>query len=99
MNQLIEKILLKFANDLHTGNTNITEDESYKILTVLSTIGDKDQRMSKIKSCDYLGISRSAFDKLVREGFIPKGRKDEGFNELSWSKVDLDMYKLKYGRE
>jgi predicted DNA-binding transcriptional regulator AlpA len=55
--------------------------------------------MSKIKSCDYLGISRSAFDKLVREGFIPKGRKDEGFNELSWSKVDLDMYKLKYGRE
>ena len=48
--------------------------------------------MSKIAACDYLGISRATFDNYVRDGFIPKGRKDEGFKELSWSKIDLDIF-------
>ena len=48
--------------------------------------------MSKIQSCEYLGVSRATFDNLVRSGFIPKGRKQEGFKELSWSKIDLDLY-------
>jgi hypothetical protein len=52
--------------------------------------------MSKIQACDYLRKSRSTFDKLVSDGFIHQGRKQEGFKELFWSKVDLDLYKLKY---
>jgi hypothetical protein len=52
--------------------------------------------MSKIKACEHLNVSRSKFDELVNKGFIPKGRKDEGFKELSWSKFDLDLYKMKY---
>lgn len=41
------------------------------------------QRMSKIQACDYLGVSRATFDNYVRDGFIPKGIKQEGFKELS----------------
>lgn len=48
--------------------------------------------MSKIQACDYLGVSRATFDNYVRDGFIPKGIKQEGFKELSWHKVDLDLY-------
>ncbi len=49
-------------------------------------------RMSKVQACDYLGVSRATFDNYVRDGFIPKGIKQEGFKELSWQKSDLDIF-------
>lgn len=51
-----------------------------------------DYRMSKVQACDYLGVSRATFDNYVRDGFIPKGIKQEGFKELSWQKSDLDIF-------
>ena len=92
MLNIIRNLLQKFINDIDTGNTNITQEDQSKILSMLCNIVDKDQRMSKIQSCEYLGVSRATFDNLVRDGFIPKGRKQEGFKELSWSKIDLDLY-------
>lgn len=92
MKQLIRTILQKFIDDLDTDNTNITYEDQSKILSLLSNIADKDQRMSKIQSAEYLGVSRATFDNLVKDGFIPKGRKQDGFKELSWSKIDLDLY-------
>lgn len=89
---IIRNLLQKFIDDLDTGNTNISEDQEIKIISVLSNIANPDQRMSKIQACDYLGVSRATFDNYVRDGFIPKGTKQEGFKELSWSKIDLDAY-------
>lgn len=89
---IIRSLLQKFIDDLDTGNTNITEDQEIKIISVLSNIANPDQRMSKIQACDYLGVSRATFDNYVRDGFIPKGTKQEGFKELSWNKADLDIY-------
>lgn len=51
--------------------------------------------MSKVQACDYLGVSRATFDNYVRDGFIPKGVKQEGFKELSWNKADLDIFSSK----
>lgn len=48
--------------------------------------------MSKVMACDYLGVSRATFDNYVRNGFIPKGIKEDGFKELSWNKSDLDIF-------
>ena len=89
---IIRSLLQKFIDDLDTGNTNITEDQQVKIISVLSDIANPDQRMSKIQACDYLGVSRATFDNYVRDGFIPKGIKQEGFKELYWPKIDLDMF-------
>lgn len=50
-----------------------------RLFSVLSNIANPDQRMSKIQACDYLGVSRATFDNYVRDGFIPKGIKQEGF--------------------
>lgn len=47
--------------------------------------------MSKESACAYLQISRATFDNLVREGRIPKGKKQIGFKELGWKKSDLDI--------
>lgn len=92
LKSIIRNLLQKFIDDLDADNTNITEEEEIKIISVLSNIANPDQRMSKIQACDYLGVSRATFDNYIRDGFIPKGTKQEGFKELSWSKTDLDVY-------
>lgn len=93
MLQLIKNLLLQIIKDIDTGNSNISYDEQVKILHFIQNMTDKDQRMSKIQACDYLGISRATFDNYVKNGWIPKGHKQEGFKELSWLKSDLDNYK------
>ena len=52
-------------------------------------------RFSKESACKYLNISRATFDNLVRDGKLPKGHKEVGFKELSWSKYELDEYVTK----
>ena len=92
LKSIIRALLKKFIDDIDSGNCNMTTEQQSKIISVLSNIANPDQRMSKIQACDYLGVSRATFDNYVRDGFITKGIKQEGFKELSWHKVDLDLY-------
>lgn len=96
MLHIIRYALKEFIDKIDSGNTNMSEEDQIDTIRLFSKLLDKDERISKIKACEYLEISRSKFDELVSKGFIPKGRKDEGFKELSWSKFDLDLYKMKY---
>ena len=48
--------------------------------------------MSKVMACDYLGVSRKKIDNYVKDGFIPKGIKEDGFKELNWYRSDLDVF-------
>lgn len=89
LKSIIRTLLQKFIDDIDSDNCNITMEQQSKIISVLSNIANPDQRMSKIQACDYLGVSRATFDNYVRDGFIPKGIKQEGFKELSWQKSDL----------
>ena len=45
--------------------------------------------MTKYASCKYMHMSRSVFDKYIREGLIPKGKHEQG-DTLRWCKKDLD---------
>lgn len=63
-----------------------------KLFLCYPNIANPDYRMSKVQACDYLGVSRATFNNYVRDGFIPKGIKQEGFKELSWQKSDLDIF-------
>lgn len=92
LKSIIRTLLQKFIDDIDSDNCNITMEQQSKIISVLSNIANPDQRMSKIQACDYLGVSRATFDNYVRDGFIPKGIKQEGFKELSWQKSDLDIF-------
>ena len=96
MLHIIRYALKEFIDKIDSGNTNMSEEDQINTIRLFSRLLDKDERISKIKACEYLEISRSKFDELVSKGFIPKGRKDEGFKELSWSKFDLDLYKMKH---
>lgn len=91
----IRRLLLQVINDIDTGNSNIHEEDKERIIKFLKDITDKSEKLSKYQACKYLNISRATFDNLVREGKIPRGRKQQGFKELFWIKKDLD--KIKYG--
>lgn len=82
LKSIIRTLLQKFIDDIDSDNCNITMEQQSKIISVLSNIANPDQRMSKIQACDYLGVSRATFDNYVRDGFIPKGIKQEGLKNF-----------------
>lgn len=84
--------LVKIIEDIDTGNSNITEEDTIEITKALRRITRKDNPMSKYQAYTYLNISRATFDNLVKEGKLPEGKKIEGFKEKFWYKRDLDKY-------
>ena len=85
----LRKALTQIISDIDTGNTNLEEDEEMEILSTITNIMDKKAKLSKYQACNYLGISRATFDNYVREGKLPKGKKEQGFKELFWTKKEL----------
>ena len=96
MLKIIKELLLKVVDNIDSGNSNASEDEQIEIIGIIKELTDKTQRLSKYKACEYLNVSRATFDNYVREGKLPKGKKVAGFNELSWTKKELDEYKKKF---
>ena len=94
MLSIIKELLLKIINDIDTGNSNLSAKECEEVIDYLSFISNKNEKLSKYQACKYLNISRATFDNYVRAGIIPKGKKEIGFNELSWSLKDFDGVKL-----
>lgn len=93
MLQLIKHILQKFIDDIDANNSNLSYEQQCDIIRVLSNVNvGQSNEMCKTQAAEYLGISRATFDNYVRDAFIPKGRKIEGFKELRWYKSDLDLF-------
>ena len=90
MLNIIRNLLSKAIEDIDTGNSNITEEDERKIIGVLTDVTET--KLSKYQACQMLNIGRSAFDKLVREGELPRGLKQTGFKELFWRKSDIVKY-------
>lgn len=92
MLKIIRDLLEKIVSDIDAGNSNITEEEALKLTKVLQSYTDKTVKMSKYQACKYLNVSRATFDNYVREGSIPRGKKEAGFKELFYTKKDLDDF-------
>ena len=95
MLKIIREILAKIINDIDAGNRNINESDGIEIVKMLQSYTDKTIKMSKYQACHYLNVSRATFDNYVREGKLPRGKKEAGFKELFWTQKDLDEFKKK----
>lgn len=92
MLSVIRELLLKIVDDIDTGNSNLSDEESIEVIKSLRKYTRKDTPLSKYQAYTYLNMSRARFDNMVREGKLPKGKKVAGFKELIWYKRDLNKY-------
>lgn len=90
LKQVLSKMLRQLADDVDNDRFDCEEQEIVGIITQLAEFNTS--FLSKAQACEYLNISRSTFDKMIKEGKIPKGKKRQGFKELSWTKEQLNNY-------
>lgn len=89
---MIRKCLLKLVDDIDAGNSNLTEKEAVELVDILKKLTDRQRRLSKYEACRYLNVSRATFDNYIRDSKLPRGTKETGFKELSWSRKELDEF-------
>lgn len=77
-------LLRKTADAIDQGTCIVTNAQASMIIDEL-----RNRPMSKEQAPIYMGMGRSSFDKAVRDGVIPRGRKVAGFKELLWFSRDL----------
>lgn len=89
MMDIIKSLLQNCIDRIDSGNSNLSADEEIEIIQLLKKYTDKDRKFSKYQACKYLNMSRANFDKYIREGKIPKGKKEAGFKEIFWDESEL----------
>ena len=75
MLEIIKGQLLRIVDDIDAGNSNLTEEEEIKVVKALRRYTRQDKPMSKYQTYTYLNMSRAQFDRDVKAGKIPPGRK------------------------
>lgn len=89
MIKIIRSLLQNCIDRIDAGNSSITEEEGIEVIDILKRFTDKDKKLSKYQACDYLNVSRATFDRYIKEGIIPKGKKEAGFKEIFFLESDL----------
>lgn len=88
----IDSILMELHERIRSGRCLTNKLENMLMLNFLHKIANKDEAISKYDACRYVGVSRATFDRLIKDGKLPKGEKRTGFTELFWYPKDLDKY-------
>lgn len=81
--------LQNIIDNINCDNSNMSDEQCDELLDVINKTTNTQNKLSKYQACKFLNISRATFDNWVREGKLPKGRKEQGFKELFWLKEDL----------
>ena len=93
--ETLKKTLSYAIEAIDNNHSDYTESELDEILDTINKVTNTQNKLSKEQACKYIGKKRATFDNLVREGKLPKGKKEVGFKELFWTKEDLNYYKQK----
>jgi predicted DNA-binding transcriptional regulator AlpA len=78
-------ILTELLNLLLEG---ISEEDLDSVFANIAFFGD--DRLNKVGACKFLNMSRATFDRKVKAGELPKGKKIKGWKELCWSRKELN---------
>ena len=101
--KILRKVLEEAINNIDAGNSNHSDDELDDIISSLTKLNRGIKRISKREACERIlhcspstfdNCSPSTFDNYIKLGLIPRGHKDYGFKELSWSEKDFDKATL-----
>lgn len=78
-------LLREIADKIDAGNSELDEEQAIQLIELIAH-----QPLSKEQAARHLHMSTSKFDKLIREGWFPKGKKKLGWKEKIWYKDVLD---------
>lgn len=91
--KMIRALLAELIDRIDSGQCATTEEQNERFLRCLGAFcGSREKTYNKTEAIRYLGMSRSKFDTLRREGKIPKGKKCVGEVSRRWTKAELDEY-------
>lgn len=90
--QMLDDMLMEIHDRIRSGRCLTNKQQTQRMIDFLHLVANKDDGISKYQACQYVGVSRAKFDRLVAEGRLPKGQKRAGFTELFWFPKDLDKY-------
>ena len=76
--------LRRIAGMIDSGSCEMTDEEMMDVFDSVASVW-----MNKEQCCRYLNMSRATFDRKVKAGEIPEGRKKIGYNELVWYRKDI----------
>lgn len=92
--KVLRKVLEEAIANIDAGNSNHS-DELDDIISSLTKLNRGIKRISKREAGErILRCSPSSFDNYIKLGLIPRGHKEYGFKELSWSEKDFDKATL-----
>lgn len=91
--ELVKRALSNIIFNIDAGTSTFDDEETMQIVKFANGITNTENKLSKYQACKYLKISRATFDNWVRDGKLPKGKKEQGFKELFWSLEDLKQIK------
>jgi len=83
------KLLKEVISNLEKDKCELDDEQALMLVSFFSH-----QPLSKDMACSFLNCSRSKFDKYMRKGLLPKGRKRKGYKELVWYKDELKLKSL-----
>ena len=89
---LIRSLLQNCIDRIDAGNSNLSAEEETEVIELLKNYTNKDRKLSKYQACEYLNMSRATFDNYIRDGKIPRGKKEAGFKELFYLESDLRKF-------
>ena len=78
----VKTALLNIVDNIDVGNSRIDNDDALQIIDLANRLTNVQNKLSKYQACKFLHVCRASFDNYVRDGKLPKGKKEQGFTEL-----------------
>lgn len=78
---LLKICLLNIIQNIDSDNSRLDEEQCDEIIEMINQMTNTKNKYSKYQSYNYLGLSRATFDRYIKDGIIPEGRKESGFKE------------------
>ena len=89
MLKVIREQIVRILDDIDTGNTNITPEQSIQVAEFLNEMTTTKKLYNRTKAAEYLNCSVQSLDLYRKDGTLEEGKKEKG-GVIQWTKKQLD---------
>lgn len=89
MLKVIKDQLIKIIDDIDTGNSNLTSEQTIQVAEFLNEMTSTKKLYNRTKAAEYLNCSVQSSDLYRKDGTLEEGKKEKG-GVIQWTKKQLD---------